>query len=199
MNMDLFDSNFDVATDNVRLRCIRPSDIESFRAIMFESETWEFFTDKYVEEGDLQDYVEQALADFRNRTRIPLAIIDRTTNAIVGSSSFGNISQRDKRLEIGWTWLCKTGRGSGVNRNCKFLMLEHAFETLGFYRVEFKTDVLNQAARKALTKIGAVEEGVLRSHTQMHSDRRRDTIYYSILADEWPTVRLESFDGIARC
>jgi len=100
-------------------------------------------------------------------------------------SSFGNVSVLDSRVEIGWSWIGLDFQGTGVNSEYKRLLLSFAFDKLKFIRVEFKTDVLNVKARRALEKIGAVEEGVLRSHTQMHHNRRRDTIYYSILQEEW--------------
>ena len=110
----------------------------------------------------------------------------------MGSTSFGNISYRDSRIEIGWTWLGREFQGSGTNRQMKYLIFKHAFEVLGMQRVEIKTDVLNLPARYAVKKIGAVEEGILRSHTQMTHNRRRDTIFYSILRKEWDNVKLKN-------
>ena len=96
---------------------------------------------------------------------------------IIGSSSFGNFSDRDKRVEIGWTWLGRAYQGKGFNDLSKYLMMEYCFEKLGLERVECKTDVLNTHARRALQRIGMTEEGILRSHTLMTNNRRRDTIY----------------------
>jgi RimJ/RimL family protein N-acetyltransferase len=115
---------------------------------------------------------------------------------VIGSTSFGNIDLLHGRLEIGWTWLGRQFQGVGINREVKFLLLRFAFEALEIKRVEFKTDVLNQQSRRALKNIGATEEGVLRSHMIMPHNRRRDTIYYSILADEWPEVKANYFTGI---
>jgi N-acetyltransferase len=187
--MEMFEQAFVLESEKVRLRAIRANDIDAFRKIMFDTQTWEFFTQKYEFESDLTNFIENALSDFNSNIRCPLAIIDRATNSIVGSTSFGNISKADRRLEIGWTWLCQWKRGSITNVHTKYLQLKYAFENLNFERVEFKTDVLNVRARKSLLKIGAVEEGILRSHTQMHSGRRRDTIYYSVLSSEWSRVR----------
>ena len=110
-------------------------------------------------------------------------------NKIIGSSSFGNISYYDKRIEIGWTWLARECQGKGFNQSAKYLMLKYGFETLHMERIEFKSDVLNIAARKGLSKIGCMEEGILRSHTLMTNRRRRDTMYYSILKDEWSGIK----------
>ena len=111
---------------------------------------------------------------------------------MIGSTSFGNFSFKDRRVEIGWTWIAKEYQGSGVNNEIKYLMLKYAFETLNFERVEVKTDVLNVKARRALSRIGFKEEGVLRSHTVMTHGRRRDTLYYSILKSEWNEVKIRN-------
>jgi RimJ/RimL family protein N-acetyltransferase len=103
--------------------------------------------------------------------------------------SFGNMVEKEARLEIGWSWLGQDFRGKGINRWAKFLLMQHAFEILQAQRVEFKTDVLNQQARAGLRNIGAREEGVLRSFNYMPDGRRRDAIFYSVLAAEWPEVK----------
>lgn len=100
-------------------------------------------------------------------------------------TSFLNISFNDKRIEIGWSWIALEYQGEGFNRIVKKILISFVFENLNFERVEFKTDLLNVQARKALSKIGCVEEGILRSHTQMHDGRRRDTVYYSIIRKDW--------------
>jgi len=128
----------------------------------------------------------------KNKARLAFCIIDKSNNQVIGSTSFGNISTRDKRIEIGWTWLCKDAQGKGLNNKIKCLMLKHCFEFNDFDRVEFKTDVLHKAARKALTKIGMIEEGILRNHTQMTNGRKRDTIFYSILKSEWNEVKTKN-------
>ena len=108
---------------------------------------------------------------------------------MVGGTALGNASAKDRRIEIGWTWLAAAAQGRGLNTRAKYLLLEHCFESLSAHRVEFKTDAANRRARGALSKIGAIPEGALRSHTLMHDGRYRETVYYSILADEWPHVR----------
>jgi RimJ/RimL family protein N-acetyltransferase len=113
---------------------------------------------------------------------------------VVGSTAFGNFSPKDNRIEIGWSWIETLSQGTGINKNAKFHLLNFAFDYLNMERVEFKTDVLNVRARAGLIKIGAMEEGVLRSHTLMPDNRRRDTVYYSVLKEEWYTkIRSNNF------
>jgi RimJ/RimL family protein N-acetyltransferase len=133
----------------------------------------------------LQDWTKAAF----QKHRLQFILIEKQTGFPLGTSAFGNISERDSRLEIGWTWLAKNYQGQGINKRMKNMMFTYCFDQLKLERVEFKTDVLNIQARKSLTNIGATEEGILRSHTLMTNNRRRDTIYYSILKSEWAMVK----------
>ncbi|QHI35947.1 Putative ribosomal N-acetyltransferase YdaF [Kordia antarctica] len=197
MNIDhLFNTSLQLETEKVVLRPVQRNDYEDFKTIIFEPDIWSFYTIKYENEQDLDGFFDSAMTDYKSRNRCAFSIIDKSTDTIVGSSSFGNISIRDARLEIGWSWLCKSARGKGINTHAKFLMLQYAFEILKAIRVEFKTDIKNLGARKALIKCGATEEGVLRSHTQMHSNRRRDTIFYSVLSHEWADIKQNIYSYI---
>jgi RimJ/RimL family protein N-acetyltransferase len=107
---------------------------------------------------------------------------------VVGSTRYMNIDVRNRRLEIGCTWIGKPWQRSAVNTEAKFLMLKHAFEVLSCVRVELKTDFLNDQSRNAILRLGAREEGIFRRHVLTWSGRMRDTVYFSILDDEWPIV-----------
>lgn len=134
-------------------------------------------------------WIETALARQAVGEALPFAIVHRTTNQVAGSTRYMEISAPNRRLEIGWTWLGRAWQRTAVNTEAKYLLLKHAFEVLGFQRVEFKTDALNTASRKALARIGAKEEGTLRSHIITASGRVRDSVYFSVIASEWPAVR----------
>jgi RimJ/RimL family protein N-acetyltransferase len=113
---------------------------------------------------------------------------------------YGNLAENEKRIEVGWSWLGRQYRGTGINKWAKHLLLEYAFEILKCERVEFKTDVLNAQARKGLENIGAKQEGILRSYNYMPDGRRRDAVYYSILRSEWNQVKnvlMSSNPGVA--
>lgn len=177
----------------VRLRRVRLSDRADFGRIAFDPAIWRHFVAQVTTQEELDSFIEQALQDCMNGTRIVFAIIDRETDRIVGSSAYGNITPLERRLEIGWSWLGEEARRTGINRAAKCALLQHAFEVLGCERVEFKTDVLNAPARAGLIGIGATEEGVLRSFNFMPGGRRRDVVYYSILRNEWPQVQAARF------
>jgi RimJ/RimL family protein N-acetyltransferase len=180
----------------VTLRRVRLTDREQFAEIAYEPAIWEYFVSRIADPADLDRFLETSVQDTLNGTRIVFAIVDRETGRIAGSSSYGNLAPADKRLEIGWSWVSVPARRTGVNRGAKLALLDHAFDVLGCERVEFKTDVLNAGARAGLAGIGAREEGVLRSYNYMPGGRRRDVVYYSILADEWPRVRKERFAAL---
>jgi RimJ/RimL family protein N-acetyltransferase len=188
----MLDFNLILQTDNVILRPMIADDLKSFEGLTDDKSLWTYFTSDLSDRSDLQFWIYSALSEMKNKTRLAFTIIEKSSGNPVGSTSFGNISYRDRRIEIGWTWICREFQGKGVNSQIKYLMLKYAFETLDYERVEIKTDVLNLPARKALLRIGAKEEGILRSHTLMTHGRRRDTIYYSILRSEWEAVKVRN-------
>lgn len=191
-----FTEDLHLYTDKVLLRPFQPSDLEALQTIVIDEDIWRYMATRVASDTELSRWIENAVKDREKQLRYTFMILDRETGNLAGSTAYGNISIVDKRLEIGWTWLSKTYRGTGLNRHCKFLLLHYAFDVLQFERVELKTDVLNLRSRQAMRKIGATEEGVLRSHMQMHDGRRRDTIYYSILRHEWPAIRETIFSDL---
>lgn len=196
MFREAFPDTLTLQTQRVTLRALQESDLEQFRPLSKSAALWTYFTKDLSQDQELEKWTKEALSDKRHERRFPFTIIEKSTGAICGSTSFGNISFYDRRIEIGWTWMGERFLGSGINTHAKFLLLQYAFETLNFLRVEIKTDNLNARAKKALLKIGATPEGVLRSHMQMFNDRRRDSIYYSILQHEWATIRDNAFSTI---
>jgi RimJ/RimL family protein N-acetyltransferase len=179
--------------ETVQLRRVRLEDRADFARIAFDPQIWTYFVSQIKDDASLNDFIEQAIADSLAGTRAVFAIVDRATGRIAGSSAYGNLAAKERRLEIGWSWLGADYRRTGLNRAAKRLLLDHAFGPLECERVEFKTDVLNTGARRGLLGIGAKEEGVLRSFNFMPGGRRRDAIYYSILRNEWADARLRHF------
>lgn len=184
----------ELENDAVLLRPVTEPDREPLREIAFDEAIWRYFVSRVDTTEDFEALVDGMLADKAAGTRMPFCIVDKATGRVAGSSSYNLVSERDLRVEIGWSWVGTKflGRGGGtastINRNTKHLLLQHAFEVLGALRVEFKTDELNQQARRGLVRIGAIEEGTLRSFNTMPDGRRRNAVFYSVLADEWPSV-----------
>lgn len=177
----------------VLLRPIGLSDYNGYRDIAFTSGIWKYFNGTINSDEQLESFLSKGISDSSASARNVFSIVESSSGKIAGTSAYGNYSEVDSRIEIGWTWLGTDYQRTGINRNVKFLLLKNAFEIHHMERVEFKTDVLNKSARKSLAALGAREEGILRSHTLMPGDRRRDTIYYSILKSEWTELKHKIF------
>ncbi len=169
----------------IRLRLLESNDFFQLTKIAFEETIWTYFVERITNEAELKNWVEGAVYDYIHKQRVPFVIELKATKQIVGCTSYGNFSERDNRLEIGWTWLGNEFQQAGINQRAKNLLLRYAFEFLEVRRVEFKTDALNIASKKALKKLGATQEGTLRQNTLVQKGRWRDTVCFSILKSEW--------------
>ncbi|MEN2283897.1 GNAT family protein [Algoriphagus sp. SE2] len=181
----MIEKNLILENDKVLLKPFSEQDFPLLQILCNEPEMWTWFTHDLQTKEGFMNWAKPALI----QERFQFTVFEKTKGKVAGSTAFGNFSPRDKRLEIGWTWLGKEFHGTGINQEMKYLMLEYCFEKLDLERVEFKTDVLNLSARHALLKLGAIEEGILRSHTLMVKGRRRDTIYYSVLPEDWVKIK----------
>lgn len=175
--------------ERVLLRPLTLDDVPALAAIGLDEDTWKWTPTRVTTEAEMRAYVEEALAVQGKGTALPFVIIDKDSAQVVGCTRYGNIDKTHLRLEIGWTFVAPGFCRSHVNTEAKFLLLSHAFETLGANRVELKTDALNERSRRAIQRIGAKQEGILRSHVVTWSGRVRDTVYFSIIKEEWPSVR----------
>jgi RimJ/RimL family protein N-acetyltransferase len=122
-------------------------------------------------------------------TSQPFAVIDLAQERVVGSTRYLNWTPQDRGVEIGWTWIAPSVQRTGVNTDCKYLLLRQAFEVLGAIRVQFKTHHLNVKSRQAIERLGAVKEGILRNHMIMPDGSYRHSVFYSIIESEWPQVK----------
>lgn len=175
--------------ERVLLRAVREEDREAMRELARDAHIWKYFVFRVDNDAQFEQFFNVMLTDQAAGSRAVFSVIDKKSGRIAGSMSIGNMVEQEARLEIGWSWLGEAFRGKGINRQAKYLLMRHAFETLQALRVEFKTDVLNLQARAGLRSIGATEEGVLRSFNFMPDNRRRDAIFYSVLAGEWARVK----------
>jgi RimJ/RimL family protein N-acetyltransferase len=181
----MIDVNLTLENSQVLLRPMQESDLQAYLPLTSNPAMWTWFTADLSDRMELENWVRSSLDQARKEERLPFTVIGKDSGKIAGSTSLGNFSWRDARIEIGWTWFGREFQGKGINDQTKYLLLSYCFNVLKMERVEFKTDVLNTHARRALLRTGAVEDGILRSHTLMTHGRRRDTIFYSILRNEW--------------
>jgi N-acetyltransferase len=138
---------------------------------------------------EMSAYIEAALAEQGRGVSLPFTIVEKSSGKPVGCTRYGNIDRVHRRVEIGWTWVAKPWQRTAVNTEAKYLLLRHAFETLGCIRVELKTDSLNEKSRAAILRIGARQEGIFRNHMITASGRIRHSVYFSIVDTEWPAVK----------
>jgi RimJ/RimL family protein N-acetyltransferase len=158
--------------------------------IGLDPELWHWVPYRVTTPEEMRGYIRQALAAETAGTALPFAKIDKATGHVAGSARYMNMDTANRRVEIGATWIGAPWQRTAINTESKYLLLRHAFETLGCIRVELKTDALNERSRKAILRIGAQEEGTLRQHMITWSGRLRDTVYFSILDAEWPGVKV---------
>jgi RimJ/RimL family protein N-acetyltransferase len=161
---------------------------EPLRDAADDERIWRFTT--MIARGpEFDRFFDEALAAQAAGTRIPFAVRRLTDDTLVGSTSYLDVMPRNKRVEIGWTWYRPDVWATVVNPECKLLLLTNAFEVLGVNRVSLVTDRLNERSQAAIAKLGAVREGILRSHMVVQGGRIRDSVIFSIIAAEWPAVK----------
>ena len=183
---------------HVRLEPLTLRHVAALAEVALEPELWRWTLTDVRTRADLQRYVEEALELRRAGRALPFATIERAGGRAVGSTRFGNIEPAHRRVEIGWTWIAPPWQRTAINTEAKYLMLRHAFETWGCIRVELKTNALNEKSRRAILRIGAKEEGTFRHHMIVDTGRLRDTVYFSIIDDEWPTVKVRLQELLAK-
>lgn len=174
---------------HVRLEPLAQSHHAGLCEVGLDPQIWKLVVHNIATPQQMREYIEQRQAALRNGTELAFATIDKRSGRVVGSTRFMNVDGPNRRVEIGGTFVARPWQRTVVNTEAKYLMLRHAFETWGCNRVELKTDLLNQQSRVAIQRIGAKEEGILRSHMVTWTGRIRDTVYYSIIAPEWPETR----------
>jgi N-acetyltransferase len=173
----------------VRLEPMTSDHVQALARVGLEPELWRWTPTAVSTAEEMRAYVQTALDEQRRGAALPFVIVDEASGQVIGSTRYANIDAANRRLEIGWTWLAPSHQRTRANTEAKLLLLTHAFETLGAMRVELKTDALNEKSRRAILRIGAVEEGTFRRHMITASGRVRDTVYYSIVDAEWPAVK----------
>ena len=182
----------------VTLEPLMPGHAAELSIAVAEGELWRAWYTAVPRPEAMAGEIERRLALAESRQMMPWGIRLEATGAMVGMTTFMNPSPDQQRLEIGSTWLGKSAQGTGANREAKLLLLEHAFDVLDCIAVEFRTHWHNRQSRAAIAALGAKQDGVLRSHSVGPEGAVRDTVVFSIIAGEWPAVRLGLREGLAR-
>jgi len=175
--------------DQVRLEPIGPQHARLLLAAAAHAEIWRWMTFSLMSDEEVLRFIDYALKKSETKHALAFAAFSKAHGELVGGSGFWNIEAAHLKLEIGGTWITPAWQRTVVNTEMKYLMLQHAFENMGCGRVGFMVDALNQRSRTALLRIGAREEGVLRSHMITPDGRKRDSVSFSIIEAEWPEVK----------
>lgn len=154
-----------------------------------DGELWNLKVTSIPSKDSVNGYIEFTLSEQNAGRALPFVVIDKVSNTIIGSTRFCNASPEHRRLEIGYTWYSKSYQRTGVNTECKYLLLKHAFETLNAIAVEFRTNFHNLSSRKAIERIGAKKDGIIRNHRINPDGSLRDSVVYSITNQEWGNVK----------
>jgi N-acetyltransferase len=180
----------------VRLEPLSLSHEDGLRTAAADGELWNLRVTSVPEPENTRAYIETALKMCEDGNRFPFAIIDEATDKVIGSSSYHDIIQAVKRVEIGYTWYGQSYQRSHVNSTCKLLLMTHAFETLGCNVVGWRTDNFNFASQRAIERLGAQKDGVIRGHALRRDGTIRDTVMYSLAAGEWAEVKAQLLYGL---
>ena len=180
-----------LASEHLRLEPLGLQHVEGLKRAAADGELWNIRVTSVPEPDDTRGYIERALQGFAEGHRLAFAVIDAASGDVIGSSSYHDIVPAVERLEIGYTWYAKSRQRTSVNAGAKLLLMTHAFDTLGAKLVGWRTDNFNFASQRAIERLGARRDGLLRHHALRRDGSVRDTVTYSMSVGEWPEARLE--------
>ena len=187
-----------LASEHVRLEPLGLEHVEGLKRAAADGELWTIRVTSVPDPDDTRGYVERALQAFAEGHRLAFAVLDAGTGAVIGSSSYHDIVPAVDRLEIGYTWYAQSRQRTHVNASAKLLLMTHAFETLGAKLVGWRTDNYNFASQRAIERLGARKDGILRHHAVRRDGTIRDTVMYSMTVGEWPEAKAELRSRLAR-
>ncbi|MEO8312349.1 MAG: GNAT family N-acetyltransferase [Caldimonas sp.] len=187
-----------LADERIRLEPLGLQHVDGLKRAAADGELWTIRVTSVPDPDDTSGYVERALQAFAEGHRLAFAVLDAASGEVIGSSSYHDIVPAVERLEIGYTWYAKSRQRSHVNASAKLLLMTHAFETLGAKLVGWRTDNFNFASQRAIERLGARKDGVLRHHALRRDGTIRDTVMYSMTVAEWPEAKAELAARLAR-
>ncbi|MDV6234538.1 GNAT family protein [Leptospira ellisii] len=175
--------------ETIELHPLKKEHADALAQAVSDGELWKLWFTTVPSPEKMKTWIETALEEETQKRSLPFAVYHKKDRKFIGSTRYMNLEKGERRLEIGSTWYSKSYQKTSVNTECKLLLLGHAFETLECIAVEFRTHRLNETSRKAIERLGAVLDGILRNHRTMPDGTLRDTVVYSVIRNEWPTVK----------
>lgn len=187
-----------LSANGVRLAPLALAHADGLREAAADGELWNLRITSVPEPDQTEAYIEAALQGQKDGHMLPFAVIDEASGKVIGTTRYHDIVSPIARLEIGYTWYGRSRQRSHVNTTCKLLLLRHAFETLGARVVGWRTDNFNYASQRAIERLGARKDGVLRGHATRRDGTIRDTVMYSLTASEWPETQAHLLHQLSR-
>ncbi|PJF02894.1 GNAT family N-acetyltransferase [Acinetobacter seifertii] len=181
--------NITLSSHRIRLRLLTIEDSKDLITAASDGELWNLPFTVVPSAETVDDYIQHALEGYQAGTVLPFVVEDIATGKIIGSTRFWKIDRKNLKLEIGSTWYSKPWQRTYANTEAKYLLLQYAFEELNWVRVQFTTDVLNEKSQNAILRIGAQKEGVVRNERIMPNGRKRNSVRFSIIDEEWPSIK----------
>ncbi len=187
-----------LANEHVRLEPLGLQHLDGLARAAADGELWTIRVTSVPDPDDTRGYIERALQGLAEGHRLPFAVLDAKSGDVIGSSSYHDIVPAVDRLEIGYTWYAKSRQRTSTNAAAKLLLMTHAFDTLGAKLVGWRTDHFNHASQRAIERLGARRDGVIRHHALRRDGSVRDTVMYSMTVGEWPEARAELVARLAK-
>ncbi|WOC39972.1 GNAT family protein [Polaribacter sp. HL-MS24] len=193
MNIEILKSNIELENNRVLLIPFENIRNLELKEIIFNNEIWKYMGMFIRTESDFENYIKNTLKDKENGVCYPFLIIDKKSGKVAGSTRYGNINIASQKSEIGWTWYGKDFQGTGLNKACKYELLNFGFEKIGFRRIQFSADEGNIRSQRAIEKLGAIKEGVFRNNYIDSEGKSKNDVYYSIVKEDWKDLKKERF------
>ena len=193
MNSELLKSDIILENEKVLLIPFENERNIELKEIIFDDEIWKFMGMYVRNDVDFENYIKNTLQQKADGICYPFLIIDKATNKVAGSTRYGYLNHASKKCEIGWTWYGKDFQGTGLNKACKYELLNFGFKNIQFKRIQFSADLENKKSQRAIEKLGAVKEGIFRNNYVDSEGKSKDDVYYSLILEEWENTKRDYF------
>lgn len=193
MKSELLQSDIILENDQVLLLPFENERNIELKEIIFDDDIWKYMGMYVRNDSDFENYILNTLKQKADGICYPFLIIDKATNKVAGSTRYGYLNRASQKCEIGWTWYGKKFQGTGLNKACKYELLNFGFESIQFKRIQFSADLENNKSQRAIEKLGAVKEGTFRNNYIDSEGKSKDDVYYSVISDEWKNTKQKYF------
>jgi RimJ/RimL family protein N-acetyltransferase len=193
MNTKILNSKIQLENERVLLLPIENHRNQELKEIIFDNQIWKFMGMYMNSEKDFEEYLRNTIKDKTNGICYPFLIIDKQNDRVAGSTRYGYLNIPNEKCEIGWTWYGTDFQGTGLNKACKYELLNFGFEKIGFRRIQFSADEENLRSQRAIEKLGAKKEGVFRNNYIAPNGESRNDVYFSIIKEDWELLKQERF------